>query len=448
MGYSVVRVNYIGDWGKNLALLDIGWQKYGLKEALNEKRDLFRHIHTLYKRMELELQPEQDARKQARDDGQDTLIFESQGLFAERDATFQRMEDGDTRAISLWKKLRAVSVEYYVETFERLNLKFDEFLGESNVCLNSKALSEVECALKERGVYTEDNGTWIIDFDKHGTKLGKATLRDRNGCTTYLLRDVATVIHRLKAHAFDKMIYVVGEQDLHFRQVFKAVELMGFPNVANKLQHVTFPKPNSVSPLGNTQILGDILDQCEKTMREAINASSEQYNIKRGTEVVKLMALNSLVLQELSSKKGHSNGLDLNLLTLADGETGTSLQLCYARLISAIANVGNQPSPEELTQVDFSPLSEPPWSDLLRLLARYPEITHAAFKTLEPGSILTYLFRVADELAACLDEADEEEVAGQSSAVVSTSTARAVLYEAVRQVLENGLKLLGVDPIL
>jgi arginyl-tRNA synthetase len=446
MGYSVVRINYLGDWGKNLGLLGVGWQKYGSEEVLNQQTDLFRYIHDLYTRMEGELRPEQEARKKARDDGQDASALENQGLFAERDATFKRMEDGEPGAIALWKKLRAISIEYYVETYARLNIKFDEYSGESQVSLDSEAVAQVESMLKEKDIWEEQNGAWVIDFDKHGARLGTAAVRDRNGSTTYLLRDIATVFDRLKTHAFDKMVYVVCEHDVHFRQVFKAVELMGRADVANKLHHITFTKANGhASHLGNAQLLGDILDQCENHMREAMATSPDQYQIENCN--AKVVGINSLVLQELSSRKSHNNGLDFNLLTLSEGETGTNLQLCYARLCSAIASLAANPSPEEVAHIDYTSLLDPPWCDILRLIARYPDVTHSAFRNLDPGIILSYLFSVVEELTGCLDDVDKGEVDGEGSAAGSKDAARAVLYENVRQVLENGMKLLGTTPI-
>lgn len=448
MGWSVVRVNYLGDWGQNLGLLGVGWQKYGSEEVLNEQSDLFRYIHNLYTKMEDELRPEHEARMQARDDGQDASVLESQGLFAERNATFKRMEDGEPEAIALWKKLRAISIEYYAEMYARLNIKFDEYSGESQVSFDSEAVAQVESILKEKDVWEEQNGAWVIDFDKHGARLGTAAVRTRNGSTTYLLRDIATVFDRLKTHSFDKMVYVVCEQDVHFRQVIKAVELMGRADVANKLQHVTFTRANGpASHLGNAQLLGDILDQCEKHMLGAIVANPDQYQIEDSGAAAKMMGINSLVLQELSLRKGHCNGLDFNLLTLSEGETGTSLQRCYTRLCTTIASLRAPPSSEEIPHIDYSSLSEPPWSELLRLMARYPDATQAAFRTLEPGTILSYLFRVAEELTICLDDADEDQSDGEGSTASSKYAARAVLYENVRQVLENSMKLLGTTPI-
>ncbi|PVH77594.1 Nucleotidylyl transferase [Cadophora sp. DSE1049] len=451
-GCSVLRVNYLGDWGKNLGLLGVGWQKYGSEEAFNQPGHLFRYIHELYIKMEEELQPEQEARKQARADGQDTSVLESQGLFAERDATFKRMEDGEVEEIAFWKKLRDISIEYYTETYARLNIRFDEYSGESQVSLSSEAVTEVESVLKEKDIWEEQNGAWVIDFDKHGGRLGTATIRDRNGSTSYLLRDIATVFDRLKTHAFDKMVYVVCEQDVHFRQVFKVVELMGRADVANKLHHVTFTKPSGPSPhVGSVQLLGDILDRSEKQMHEAIVADPETFPIENTEAVAKMVGINSMVIQELSSRKGQGNGLlgAFSLLNLSDGETGTSLQLCYARLCSAIAKLGapDASSSEIVAQVECAAVLESPWSDLLRLMSRYPDTTKAAFEKLEPGTILSYLFRVVEELTLCLDTADEEEADGEGSAAGSKHESQAALYEGVRQVLENGMRLLGATPI-
>jgi len=131
MGWDVVRINYLGDWGKQLGLLGLGRQKYGSEEILNKQTDEFKYIHDLYTKMEDELQSEQEARKKARDDRQDGAVLETQGLFAERDANFKRMEDGEPDAIALWKTLRDISIDYYVEAYARLNIKFDEYSGES-----------------------------------------------------------------------------------------------------------------------------------------------------------------------------------------------------------------------------------------------------------------------------------------------------------------------------
>lgn len=447
MGWDVIRVNYLGDWGKHLGLLGFGWQKYGSEQGPDVEKDLFRYIHDLYTRMEDELEPEQEARKKAREDGQDATDLETHGLFAERDATFKRMEEGEPEAIALWKKLRDITVEYYVETYARLNIKFDSYSGESQVSLNPDGVAGVEAILKSKGIYEEQDGAWVIDYDKHGAKLGTANLRGRNGSTTYLLRDIATVFDRFKTHSFDKMLYVVGEQDVHFRQVFKAIELMGHADIAERLKHITFSKTSGPSShLGTTQLLGDVLDQCETNMQEAINTNLDEYQVDGCGPDAKVMGINSLVVQELSSKKALSNVLGFSLMTELDSETGPVLQICYARLRSAIANIGARPTLEEIPLIDYSSLWEAPWCELLRLMARYPDVISSAFKSLEPATITSYLFRVVEELTCCLDEVDEDQSEGEGSNAGLKYAARAFLFQNVRQVLENGMNLLGLLP--
>jgi arginyl-tRNA synthetase len=448
MGWDVVKINFLGDWGKHLGLLGLGWQKHGFAQKADDHARLFRYIHDLYNKMEDELRPELEARKNARDAGQDAAILDGQGLFAERDATFKRMEDGEPDAIALWKRLRDITVKYYVETYGRLNIKFDEYSGESEVSLNPEAVIEVETILESKGIYEEQDGAWVIDYDKHGTKLGTAIIRGRNGSTTYLLRDIATVFDRVKRHSFDKMIYVVCEQDVHFRQVFQTVALMGHPDIADKLEHVTFAKASRRSShLGDAQLLGDILDQREDFMREVLSASPDDYHIEGGDAVSKAMGVSSLVVQELRSRKSHSNNADLTLLAL-EGETGPDLLRCYARLCAAIAGIGVTLIPEEMPNVDYSPLWAPPWCDLLRLLVRYPGVIKSAFNTLDPATILSYLFRIVEEITSCLDEAEEDESGGEGSSVGSKYAARAVLYDSVGQILGSGMKLLGITPIV
>ncbi|KAL5321206.1 hypothetical protein ACEPPN_012018 [Leptodophora sp. 'Broadleaf-Isolate-01'] len=446
MGWDVVRINYLGDWGQHLGLLDVGWKKYGAEQVLKEQQDQFRYIHDLYAKMLDELKPELEAKKKARDDGENAVELETQGLFAERDASFKQMEDGQPDAIALWKTLRDISIAYYVEIYARLGIKFDEYSGESQVSLNPEAFTDVETVLKEKGIYTEQDGAWIIDYDEHGAKLGTSTVRRRDGSTTYLLRDIATVFDRFKTHSFDQMIYVVCEQDMHFRHVFKAVELMGEADLAKKLQHITFTKTGGSS----AHLLGDILNQCETHMREAMNAIPEEYPFEDCD--AKAVGINSLVIQELSPipKKAHGNGLGFNPTTSFEGETGSNLQACYARLCSAIVATGALPTVEEIPNIDYSSLWEDPdapWCELLRLLTRYPNVVSSAFKSLDPVTILSYMFTVVEQLTLCLDEVAEDESEGEGSNAQSKYTPRAVLYENVRQVLENGMKLLGMAPI-
>jgi arginyl-tRNA synthetase len=231
-GWKVVRMNYLGDWGKHIGLLACGYQRFGSEDAF--EKDPMHHLADVYRQIGELFKPEQEASKAAKNDNKDAAEVESQGIYAERDAFFKKMEDGDADAMALWQRFRDATVNYYQHAYARLGIKFDEYSGESQV--SQESVSAVETALRDKGVCEESEGSWIINFAKHDAKgLGVAMMRYRNGTTSYLLRDVAAVLDRDAAFSFDKMIYVVAmEQDNHFGRVIKTLQLMGNEELALK----------------------------------------------------------------------------------------------------------------------------------------------------------------------------------------------------------------------
>ncbi|KAK3386784.1 hypothetical protein B0H63DRAFT_140759 [Podospora didyma] len=466
MGWQVVRINHLGDWGKEIGLLGLGWIKYGSNEILEKHEDPFRYIHGIYTAMENDLRPELEGirRKQKRKAREgDGGMFDGGGngdilnILAERDATFKRLEEGETEAVELWERVRATSVGYYTGTYSRLKVTFDDYSGESLVCRNPEALGRVEKVLRDKGISEErDSVGCVIDFSRHEAgRLGTVALRGTDGITTYFLRDVATVMDRLEDYNFDKMIYVVGEQDLHFRQVFKTIELMGHPEIAAKLHHLTFTR--GPPQWGSARLLGDILDCCEDYVRRAATrVHPEQFppHLCR-PPVIRAMSVNSLVLQELGTRnKSHTIGLDVEMLTATEGKTGPSLQLAYSRLCQTLSDP-RIPSLREMagmtvsdsSQLDYSSLWDIPWVELLRLLARFPTVTDAAYRTLEPWTLVSYLFLVVDELNDSFDVVDQEHSRADDADAADKLAARAVLYDAAWHVLENCMRLLNMTPI-
>ncbi|WEW61467.1 arginyl-tRNA synthetase [Emydomyces testavorans] len=440
MGWDVVKVNYLGDWGKQFGLLAVGWQKFG-SEELFEKEPL-KHLLDVYAKINTLFKPEQEKSQRLRDSGQDTSEIENQGLYAERNTFFKQMEDGDPDAIALWKRFRNVSIERYISTYSRLNIAFDEYSGESTV--KADTIERVEMALKERGIYTENNGSWIIDFQKHGScNLGVAVVRTRTGTTTYLLRDIAAVLERMEKYRFDKMIYVVSsEQDLYFQRLFKTVELLGYPEVAAKLEHVNFGRVQGMSSrLGTVKLLGDILDECDRAMHEVMRRNEAKYaEIENPDEVADVLGITAVMVQDMAGKRVHNYPFDIAKMMSFEGDTGPYLQYSHARLCSIMrkANIDR----EAVIAADFTLLKEPHAINILRLIAQYPDVTSTAFKTLEPTTVLTYLFRLTRQVSSAYDVI---KVIGAENRQVTI--ARLALYEGARQVLENGMRLLGFTPV-
>ncbi|KAK2873796.1 hypothetical protein FQN49_002059 [Arthroderma sp. PD_2] len=440
MGWDVVKVNYLGDWGKQFGLLAVGWERFGSEELF--VKEPLKHLLEVYAKINSLFAPEKEASQKARDNGEDTSQIEGQGIFAERNAFFQKMEAGEPAAIALWKRFREVSIERYISTYARLNIEFDEYSGESTV--KSQTVDQVETLLKQRGIYTEDNGTWIIDFKKHGApNLGISVVRTRIGTTTYLLRDVAAVLERVEKHNFDKMIYVVStEQDLYFQRLFKTIELMGYSDIASKLEHVNFGKVLGMSSrLGTVKLLGDILDECGSSMHDVMQKNPAKYDqIENPIEIADVVGITAIMVQDMAGKRIHNYPFDIAKMTSFEGDTGPYLQYAHARLCSIVRKAAIDP--KDVTAADFSLLKEPHAINIIRLMSQYPEVTSNALKTLEPTTILTYLFRLAHQVSSGYDVI---KVIGAENH--QTMVARLALYEAARQVLENGMRLLGFTPV-
>jgi arginyl-tRNA synthetase len=443
-GWDVVRINYLGDWGKQFGLLAVGWEKYGSEELLQAQP--LKHLLDVYVKIYADFKPEEDASKKARNEGLDTAEIESRGLFAARNAFFKRMENGEPEALALWKRFRDISIERYIDIYDRLGINFDVYAGESQV--NPATVAEVESILKERGVYEEVEGSWRIDFAKHGAEhLGIAIVRGRTGTTTYLLRDVAAILDRSRQYSFDEMIYVVSsEQDSYFQRVFKTVELMGRPDLAAKLKHVNFGKVMGMSSrLGTVQLLSDILDKCGSAMHDVMRTNAVKYaQVEDPGAVADTIGITAVMVQDMSGKRINNYPFDINRMTSFEGDTGPYLQYCHARLssISRKAKLaGIDPTDGDIGYYDY--LEDDHSAALLRIMAQYPDVLGLAFKNLEPFTILTYLFRLAHQLSSSYDVL---QVVGAPEGH-GAALARAALYESARQVLGNGMRLLGIKPV-
>lgn len=442
MGWDVVKMNYLGDWGKQFGLLAVGWQRFGSEELF--QANPLGHLRDVYARINKLFQPEQEASQAAREAGLETAEIESKGLYAERNAFFRKMEDGESEALRLWKRFRDVSIERYTKTYSRLNITFDEYSGESQV--KPETVAALEQTLKDKGIYEEHEGSWIINFAKHGApKLATAVVRNRMGTTTYLLRDLAAVIERSEKYKFDKMIYVVSaEQDLYFQRLFKCVELLGYTELALSLQHINFGRVQGMSSrLGTVRLLSDILDESGKTMHDLMKSNEEKYaQIEDPAGVSDIIGITAVMVQDMSGKRVHDYPFNIKRMTSFEGDTGPYLQYTHARLCSIFRKTGLPRA--DLASADTTLLNgNRHMTDILRIVAQWPDIMVIALNTLEPSTILTYLFQLTHQLSSTYDVV---KVIGATEGP-GTTCARAAVYESARQVLGNGMRLLGFTPV-
>ncbi|EXA51765.1 arginyl-tRNA synthetase [Fusarium oxysporum f. sp. raphani 54005] len=439
MGWDVVKMNYLGDWGKQIGLLAAGWQRFGSEDKFAKQP--LRHLLEVNHKIQDLFKPELEECKTAKANKQDVTEIESRGLYAERDIFFKKMEDREPEAIAVWQRFRDATVRDYTDSYAQLGVTFDEYSGESQV--TAESINEVEQILKDKGIYEEHEDSWKIDFSKHDAKgLSLAVLRYRNGTTSYLLRDLAAVFDRYKKHKFDKMIYVVAmEQEMHFHRVTKTLELMGRQDLAERIQHIPFAKINGLpEELKGAALLSDYIDGCRSMVHTSLNEEEEEsLHMDSSENSVNQLGLAGLFIQDHSHKRNTSYAVDPKKSGSLEGETGAAIQNCYARLLKKLQS---GPSSFDYTTLDHASLEEEDYAELLRILLQYPDAAHGSFRTLEPSFIVVYLLRIADQLTATLDDDDEKDWTGLDTA----NEARYALYENARQVFENALRLLGVSP--
>jgi len=434
-------MNYLGDWGRQYGMLAIGWKMFGSEELLAS--DPMRHLVDVYVKTFAIYEPFEIAIKEAAKRGEDTTEMESTGIVGDVKAYFKKMEDGDPDALALWSRFRAISIERFKETYARLNIKFDEYSGESKV--SPESMAKAEALLAEKGISEKNKGATIIDFKKHGApKLDVAIIRNRNGTSNYLLRDIGAAIERWEQYKFDQMIYVImDQQDAHMQRLFKVLSLLGYTSLSQRVQHINFGRVKGMSTRkGTVKYLDDVIEECSTFMHETMRKNEEKYaQLQDPEKTSETLGITAMMVQDMSGKRINGYTFDLARMTAFEGDTGPYLQYAHTRLSSVARKAGI--TQEQMRAADLSLLKEKHAIDLLRVLVQYPEIFNATLQNLEPSTIVTYLFKLTHQLSSGYDTLRIV----HSAVGPELAAARAALYEACRIVLRNGMELLGLVPL-
>ncbi|ORY59182.1 arginyl-tRNA synthetase [Pseudomassariella vexata] len=444
-GWDVLRINYLGDWGKQYGLLALGFKMYGSEEAL--QRDPINHLFEVYVKISAKTAKEKEEADMLQKDGKDAEAqkIKDSGLDEQARQYFKKMTEGDEEALTLWKRFRDFSIKRYKETYARLNINFDSYSGESQV--SETEMEDAARKMKEMGLAEEDGGALLVDFSKHvqgkaGKSLGKALLRKRDGTALYLTRDISELLNRDRTYNFDHMIYVIAsQQDLHVKQFFKVVELMGHKDIAAKVQHISFGLVLGMSTRrGTVKFLDDILRDVGEHMHSVMKKNEEKYKqVENPEAVADILGISSVMVQDMSGKRINNYTFNMEAMTSFEGDTGPYLQYAHARLCSISRKAGL--SEKELDSADLSLLTEHHAIELVRVLAQWPDVVQNTLKTLEPTTVLTYLFKMTHVLSSSYDHL---RIVGSEPEVMK---ARMALYDSARIVLNNGMRLLGLSPV-
>ena len=306
-GWDVVRINYLGDWGKQYGLLALGFEKYGSEEEL--QADPINHLFQIYVKISKDLSDEKEEMKALKEAGKDISHIEKDGYDEQARRYFKAMTEGDEKALAQWARFRELSIKRYKQTYARLNIHFDDYSGESQVSEENMAKSAKK--MEDMGVSEESEGAVIVDFTKHvegkaGKQLERPIIRKRDGTALYLTRDISEMLQRVDKYNFDHMIYVVAsQQDLHLKQLFKIIELMGYKDLAKKVQHINFGMVLGMSTRrGTVKFLDDILRDVGEKMHEVMQKNETKYEqIEDPLATADILGISSVMVQDMSGKR-------------------------------------------------------------------------------------------------------------------------------------------------
>ncbi len=419
LGWSVVGVNHLGDWGTQFGKLMSAFERWGDEAALDA--DPIGHLYDLYVRFH-------------RDAAEDPALDD------EGRAWFKRLEDDDETAHAYWQRFRDLSLREFQRIYDRLGVSFDHFWGEAYY----NDMLEPLCAeLDAAGLTEQSEGATVVNLDD--LDMPPCLIRKSDGATLYATRDLAAARYRHDALGFDRFLYVVGVgQSVHFRQVFAVLERMGYAWAAD-LVHVPFGLIQGISTRRGTLVfLEDILDEGRRRVREIV-ADREHLNDDEKDAIAEQVAIGAVVFYDLSRNriKDYEFDWDLMMRGLKPGEpgrTGPYLQYTHVRM-AAVEDTYRERFGElpDANTADLSPLADEAAAEVIATLERYPDVLRGVVEHNEPSLLARYLLDLAGAFNSFYSGGHR--VVSDDQAL---SAARVTLVAAVRRTLGRGLTLLGV----
>ncbi len=410
-GWNAVGVNHLGDWGTQFGKMIAAYKRWGDHDTVAAGG--VDEMVKLYVRFNEEAK-------------------ENEALNDEGRAWFKKIEDGDPEALEIFNWFKSVTLADAGRVYDMLGVQFDSYAGES--FYNDKMQPIID-ELNAKGLLREDKGAQIVDLQDYG--MPPALILRSDGATLYITRDLAAAKYRQDTYHFDKSLYVVAyQQDLHFRQLFKVLELMGY-DWAKDCEHVAFGmvsyEGQSLSTReGRVVYLDDLLHEAIGKARAIIEEKSPDLEDK--DEVARQIGIGAVVFFDLYNNRIKDIDFTWERALNFDGETGPYVMYTHARACSVLRKAGS-----EAAAPDFGALTDPCSQDVVRLVEQFPEVLKAAVNRSEPSMVTRYSVDLAQAFNKFYYEnkvmVDEP----------GTRAARLMLTDAVRQTLKQALYLIGVE---
>lgn len=411
IGYQSIKINHLGDWGKQFGMLMTAYKMWGSKEEIEQ--DPIMELLKLYVRVNKEAKE----KKEIDDAGR---------------AWFKKLEDGDDEATELWAWFRNESLKEFNRIYDKLGVTFDSFNGEA--FYNDK-MSEIVELLEQKGILQESQGAKIVDLEEYGIEY-PAMVQKSDGASLYILRDLATALYRKRTYHFAKALYVVGnEQSSYFKQLKAVLDKMGFDWV-KEIEHIPFGlitlagKKLSTRE-GNVVLLESVLDEADALALAQIEAKNP--NLPNKELIAHQVGTGAVIFHDLKNDRLNNFDFDLKEVVQFEGETGPYVQYTHARSMSILKKASFEPN----ASVDYVLNDSESW-EVLKLLNEFPQLVVRASEKFEPSILAKHSIRLSQAFnkyyakVRILDEDEQRD-------------ARLALVWAVSQVLRLDLELLGVQ---
>lgn len=417
LGYRVVGINHLGDWGTTHGMLLAARELWGADEPLTIDK-----LNDLYVRFRAELKERPELEQLGR-------------------AWFKRLEDGDPEARATWQRFRDVSLAEFQQVYDQLGIAFDEVRGESEY---EDAMPGVIRMLEQKGLTSVSEGALVVQIEDDG--MPPLLLKKQDGATLYATRDLAAALYRWETYGFERSLYVVDRgQAVHFKQLFAVLTKAGFAWAA-RCAHVPFGLvriggKKTGTRTGNVVLLREVLAEASEGARGKIAETNPDMPAAQLADTARMVGIGAVVFANLVSQREKDVDFSWDDVLRLDGDNGPYVQYSHARCASIARKAG---AAIDLSS-DPGPLTHDlEWAVALEL-CELPDVVRRATDSNEPHIICRYLLDVCATFSRWYTAGNQDSSLRVLTDDPATTAARLALVGAVKQTLQTGLAILGLE---
>ncbi|XP_055377440.1 probable arginine--tRNA ligase, mitochondrial isoform X2 [Condylostylus longicornis] len=415
LGKNVIKLNYLGDWGTQFGLLQIGVELSGLTNEEIQKNP----IENLFKAYV-------NANRLANNDPK--IADKARDIF-------KKLEAGELD-LKRWEKFRKYTITELKSIYERLGVQFDDYDWESQY--KQKDICDIVEKLQKKGILiNEVDGRQIAIIGDRRIPVIKS-----DGSTLYLARDVAALLDRFERYKFDSIYYVVdNSQTDHFKACFGIAEQIE-QNVSKKLNHIKFGRIKGMSTRqGNVVFLKDVLNEARDIMiQKQKNSPTTKIDLDNmDVNTADVLGISAVIINDLKQRRQRDYLFSWDNALQATGDTGVKLQYTHCRLSNLISE---NSTIEKANTPKLEYLRESVAQNLILEIAKFPEVIIKSHQELESCILVNYLFSLCNTTSRALKYLNIK-----NEKCFESQSQRLLLFETSRQILNKGMKILGLKPL-